>query len=272
MAQPGPFSKPPAYYLKLVTSEYRGSVNMTSWLTANLQMFADITACLATFAAKFNLNTATGQQLDMLGTIVGRARTVPFQPTGILNVAIGSAIGSGYKVGDTLLIIQSGATNGQVQITSVDGNGGVTGIKLYTAGHGYKVANGLATSEPTGGTGFTVNITQMVSPVLSDSDYRILLLTTVFRNHWNGQIDSFQGFWPGVFPGGAIQIQDHQDMSATIQLTGQFSPIMQDMIYFDMIVPRPEGVLYNYTFPQMPYFGFDVNTPQEAGFDLGKFT
>ena len=76
-------------------------------------------------------------------------------------VAVGSG-GSGYSVGDELLILQTGASQGAtVKVTSVGGGGAVTGISLIQNGVGYTSASGLSTQETgTGtGTGCTVNIT-----------------------------------------------------------------------------------------------------------------
>jgi hypothetical protein len=88
-------------------------------------------------------------------------------PSGIntLNPHSG-AIGSGYVVGDVVKIIQSGATGGTAQVTSVSSsNGGVTGLALFAAGHGYAVANNLATTGGTG-SGLFVDITVVLEPAL----------------------------------------------------------------------------------------------------------
>jgi hypothetical protein len=60
-------------------------------------------------------------------------------------------------------------------------------------------------------------------------------------------------------------------MSATIVLSGAFTNIAQDLINNDLIVPRPEGVLYNYTFGSLPVFGFGPVTSVIAGFGVGKW-
>ena len=70
-----------AYYLRLVTSEYQISTRMLAWLQANLRLFQDIVACSQFVGVSLSLSQAFGAQLDLLGTIVGAARTVPFQPS-----------------------------------------------------------------------------------------------------------------------------------------------------------------------------------------------
>lgn len=110
------------------------------------------------------------------------------------------------------------------------------------------------------------------SPILGDADYRTLLLAKVYLNLWNGEADALQPLWQQIFPGGRIVIDDAQNMSATIVLSGTFTSIAQQMITNGMIIPRPAGVLYNYTFAELPIFGFDLNNGFIAGFDVGHWS
>ena len=107
------------------------------------------------------------------------------------------------------------------------------------------------------------------SPTLADVDYRILLRARIAQNQWTGRIDALQGTWQTLFPGGKIVIADQQNMSADIILTGAFTQIQRDLIQNGYIVPRPEGVGYNFTFAQTPLFGADLNTSLIAGADTG---
>jgi len=108
-----------------------------------------------------------------------------------------------------------------------------------------------------------------VSPILDDATYRILLQARIAQNQWDGRIGSLQGIWQTLFPGGRIIIEDAQNMTATIILSGSFSSIIQDLITNGYIVPRPEGVLYNFSFAQLPIFGTDLNNAFIAGVDTG---
>lgn len=184
---------PLSYYLSLVTSQYQSSPKFLAFVKAMIQKLDDASNCLLSFTDAFDLDTAVGAQLDVLGAILGTSRTLPFQPT-------------------------SG------------------------------------------------------SPVLGDSDYRTLLRAKVYLNLWNGEVDALQPLWQKIFPGGKIVIEDAQNMSATIVLSGTFTSIAQQMITNGMIIPRPAGVLYNYTFASLPIFGFDLNNAFVAGFDVGKFS
>lgn len=184
---------PVEYYESQITSQYQQSQKFLAWLRVCLGIFDDIAECADSFLGYFDLDTATGAQLDTLGVIVGESRIVPFQP-----------------------------------------------------------ANG-------------------VSPVLDDDTFRLLLKAKIAQNHWDGKINSLQAIWQSLFPGGRIQILDHQDMSATVVMMGSISSIVQDLITHGMIVPRPQAVLYNYVFGVQPLFGFDRNDAYVAGFDTGHW-
>jgi hypothetical protein len=108
-----------------------------------------------------------------------------------------------------------------------------------------------------------------VSPILDDATYRLLLQARIARNQWDGSINSLQTIWRSLFPGGTITIADAQNMTATVVMSGALSSILQDLITNGYIVPRPEGVLYTYTFATLPAFGFDLSNAYVAGFNLG---
>jgi hypothetical protein len=110
------------------------------------------------------------------------------------------------------------------------------------------------------------------SPILGDGDYRTLLLAKVYLNLWDGEVDALQPLWQNIFPSGRIVIDDAQNMSATIVLSGTFTALAQQMITNGMIIPRPAGVLFNYTFAELPIFGFDLNNGFVAGFDTGHWS
>ena len=108
-----------------------------------------------------------------------------------------------------------------------------------------------------------------VSPVLNDDTYRLLIKAKIAQNQWDGTIDSMYALWQTMFPGGSIVIEDNQNMTATVVLLGTFTSIVQDLITNGYIVPRPEGVLYTYSFTTLPAFGFGSSPGFIAGFGEG---
>lgn len=110
-----------------------------------------------------------------------------------------------------------------------------------------------------------------VSPILDDVTYQTYLKAKIAQNHWDGTIDGMFNAWQTIFPGGRIVIHDNQNMTATVFVSGSFTSILEDLISNGFIVPRPEGVLYNYVFG-LPAFGFDRNDTYVAGFDDGLWS
>jgi hypothetical protein len=116
-----------------------------------------------------------------------------FSATNIRSVEI-NAGGSGYHVDDVLTIVQSGASGGTAQVTSVATvglvSGIVTGIALRDTGDKYSTFNGLGTTvSPSGGTGCKVNITAAVSLVPDDLlDLFISMATASIQEaRWHSQ-------------------------------------------------------------------------------------
>ena len=70
-------STPPiSYYVGLVTSEYQSSAKLIAFLTAALQKLDDVSQCANGLVEDFDLDEAVGVQLDTLGVILGRSRTL----------------------------------------------------------------------------------------------------------------------------------------------------------------------------------------------------
>ncbi|RTL04656.1 DUF3383 family protein [Candidatus Dependentiae bacterium] len=86
-----------------------------------------------------------------------------FQPTSISTVAI-TAGGTGYKVGDVVEVVETGASLGYLTVSTVYA-GVVTGLTVTKGGIGYSTGAGKATSGGSG-SGLTVNITALTTETL----------------------------------------------------------------------------------------------------------
>jgi len=122
----------------------------------------------------------------------------------------------------------------------------------------------------------TFDPTDGSSPILDDDTYRILLKNQVLKNHWDGRAESLQTTWKELFPGGKIIVQDNQNMTIDVTITGTFTQIIIDLIENDYIVPRPQGVWMNYYVgtispANLPFFGFDRRDAYVSGFDEGHW-
>lgn len=68
-------------YLQLITSQYQNSTKFLLWLESVLNVFHDISVCAEAMPGYFDIDTAVGVQLDVVGLIVGQSRILTFQPT-----------------------------------------------------------------------------------------------------------------------------------------------------------------------------------------------
>lgn len=64
-------------YMALVTSEYADSVKFNLMLQIFLDMVSPAVDCLTSFDTIFDLDNAVGDQLDILGSLVGLTRVLP---------------------------------------------------------------------------------------------------------------------------------------------------------------------------------------------------
>ena len=78
---PDAIARPISYYLGLITHQYQNSPKFLKWLSAPLSIIHDIQTCQDSMYFMFDLDYAVGVQQDILGQIIGVARTVPFQPS-----------------------------------------------------------------------------------------------------------------------------------------------------------------------------------------------
>jgi len=95
--------------------------------------------------------------------------------------------GTGYAIGDTGTI-NGGSTLAAYVIDTVDGSGAVLTFSLTSAGLGYSIASGIATttggSQPGVGTDFTVNITNLAT-TLTSFPYRVRWSANGIPNIWD---------------------------------------------------------------------------------------
>lgn len=68
-------------YLKMVTSQHQNKPKFLSWLAASLTLVDDVSTLVNVFDSSFDIDLATGSQLEIIGKILGVSRLVNFQPT-----------------------------------------------------------------------------------------------------------------------------------------------------------------------------------------------
>lgn len=67
-------------YLNKVTSQHKTKPKFMTWLEENLKVIDGISDVLENMDLEFDIYKARGKQLDILGDIVGRSRSLDFQP------------------------------------------------------------------------------------------------------------------------------------------------------------------------------------------------
>lgn len=68
-------------YINLITPSHRTKNKFIAWLTASLSMINDVQSLLMLLYYQYDIDNASGSQLDAIGVILGVSRTVNFQPT-----------------------------------------------------------------------------------------------------------------------------------------------------------------------------------------------
>lgn len=68
-------------YLDVITSQHRDKPKFIAWLTANLEIIDDICVTVHGLDDDFDVDNATGVQLDVVGEIVGVNRSLTFDPS-----------------------------------------------------------------------------------------------------------------------------------------------------------------------------------------------
>ena len=113
---------------------------------------------------------------------------------------------------------------------------------------------------------------------LPDDAFRTLIRATIAANHWDGTINGAYAAWNILFAGTGIGIliQDLGDMHMLFALTGPVPDAVTLALleggYLSLV---PAGVqvdnYYSPSVPDTPYFGFDAQNSNVAGFDTGAW-
>ena len=113
---------------------------------------------------------------------------------------------------------------------------------------------------------------------LPDDHYRLLLRAKIAANQWNGSVPGAYAAWEILLApyGMTVLIQDNQDMTMTIGITGQFpDPLTKALVTGGYLTLVPCGVgVTGYLEPSVegaPFFGFDVENSAISGFDNGAW-
>lgn len=112
---------------------------------------------------------------------------------------------------------------------------------------------------------------------LDDDTYRLLLRARIAANHWDGTLAGSAEILNQVFQGDSrVFIEDHQDMSITIGVSGSRpSSLILALLATGCVPLKPQSVRVDYcivsTVDGQPLFGFDMENEYTSGFDAGAW-
>jgi len=110
---------------------------------------------------------------------------------------------------------------------------------------------------------------------LPDDSYRLLIKTKIAANSWNGSITMAYDIWETIFTSSYIIIQDNQDMTMTVGISGdKLGAVDQALLTGGYIPLKPMGVAVSYyaiTIASGALFGWDTSTAALSGWDSGQW-
>lgn len=228
------------YYKRLITSEYRRSVNFTAMVEKLLSYGLDLDSSATDLITAFEVDCATTAQLDILGAIVGVSRQLTFEP---------SAAAAGDIVCPAPTEIASGTEYPIINTPEPQNMASVSFISGFPPG-GMNDSNSM----------------------MDDDLFRLLIKARIIQNAWKGTITELYELWESVMGKDKhLSIEDLQDMSFNIVLQGDYTALERELIIHAYIIPKPEGVRINVlTFVStdgLPLFSYDYNTMRYSGYN-----
>lgn len=148
-----------------------------------------------------------------------------------ISTAVISAGGSGYKVGDILSVVQTGATQGTVTVSTVNGSGTISAVSVTTGGVGYSATVSLATVGGAG-TGATVTVSAVTTETLAQAIARteslvfyVGIISTSYgaNTTWAALANTVQGYINKIIFLPSNSIADIQGVFTTIKSATDFN-------------------------------------------------
>lgn len=238
------------YYRRLITSEYRNSIKFMNWhqhlLTYKLSDFTAPTVGERMKTITYSSDTgvgafAKGLQYDY-PTIGVTFKKVDYDSGSAI---VGRDRTATEQLSDRLI---SAFDVDTAEGPQLDALGAIVGI------------NRMLKFQPTD-----------ASPLMNDKDYRLCIKAKIIRNQWKGNAADLYDAWMTLFPDTAVfEIQDLQDMSFNIVVSGNFTSLQREIISNGYIIPKPEGVRINQLLivdlTGFPLFAYDYNTLYMSGY------
>jgi hypothetical protein len=189
-------------YQALITSEHNQKPNFMSVVGVIVGAAADSVVAAQNIIPAFNLTTAVGNQLDILGLWIGQSRRIP-------NVLVTGFFGFSE--------VSTGNPDGLQEPFGELPNPSIGGI-WYNLG---QVNSGTT--------------------ILSDGAYLTILKARIVKNQWNGTLSGIETALQYIL-GVPCSIADNGTLSLNINIPLPITPLEQALLESIDILPRPAGV------------------------------
>jgi hypothetical protein len=189
-------------YDNLITSEHNQKPNFMAVVDTVVGAAADAVLATQSIQPAFNLLTAVGAQLDILGLWIGQSRTIP-------NVLI----------------------TGYFGFSEVD-TGNPDGLQLPF---------GELSNPSIGGIWYSLGDVVAGTTILSDIAYLTVLKARIVSNQSNGTLSAIENGLQFIL-GVACSVGDPGDLVISINIPLPITPLEQALISSLDLLPRPAGV------------------------------
>lgn len=189
-------------YSNLITSEHNQKLKFMAVIEVIAGAAADAVVNTQIIQPSFNLNTAVGAQLDVLGKWIGQSRKI-----------------------DNILVI------GFFGFSEVS-----TGLP-----DGLQETFGELTNPSIGGIWFNLGQADSGSTILADPAYLTILKAKIVKNQWNGTVSGIEEALQFIV-GVACSIADTGNLTLSINVPLPITPLEEALLESLDLIPRPAGV------------------------------
>lgn len=120
------------------------------------------------------------------------------------------------------------------------------------------------------------NIPATTVTALPDDAYLVLIRAKIAANSWDGTTEGAYAIYSFIFPGVTVLIQDGQNMTFAIIITGSIIDSLTQALLVGGYLPlKPEGVritAYYLPFDTGPVFGWDLENTSFQGWETGSWS
>ncbi len=219
----------PAQYVEvLIPGQNITQPKFTEWVQGSITPETDLQQYFSDLPEAFNVDTAEGDQLDVLGELLGVSRIVNFQPGGGASASLTDAF---YKI----------ALKAKIVLNQWKG----TKEEIYDL---------MATILP-----------QYPVLITDNQDMTMDVLVIGMPNDVAGLLTFCYGATGGTLPNGTI---------AAGYGSGYwdgFTSILRGLVVNNYFVPKPAGVLVNYSFADGPFFSYGTTSTYFQGYGVGEW-